>query len=91
MIERAREKKRRNSARSRVSQIENLIISLVNTEQFKYDFDSVLDLSVYQFNESVKQIIKKIDYDNRMHGVYAGTISVKDLSQEDLYWLSNKL
>lgn len=91
MLDRAREKRRRNRTRLRMSQLENLIIALVNTEQFKYDFDGVLDLSIYQFNESVRQIIRKIDYDNRMHGVYAGTISVKDLSQEDLSWLPNKL
>ena len=44
----------------------------------------------YQFNESVRQIIKKIDYDNKMHGIYAGTVSAKDLSQDDWNWLTHK-
>lgn len=50
----------------------------------------ILELSIYQFNESVRQIIKKIDYDNKMYGVYAGTVSAKDLSQDDLNWLTHK-
>lgn len=90
LLERARKKLNRKKNRMEDSQLESLIIALVNTEQYKYDFEGTLELSIYQFNESVRQIIKKIDYDNRMHGVYAGTISVKDLSQDDLNWLSHK-
>ena len=90
MIERARSKQRRRRKRISDSQLESLIIALVNTEQFNYKFDDVRKLSIYQFNESVRQTISKIDYDNRMHGVYAGTISAKDLSQDDLNWLIHK-
>jgi hypothetical protein len=90
MLERARVKAKRSRKRKRDSDLESLIVAMVNTEQFKYDFGSTLHLSIYQFNESVRQIIKKIDYDNRMHGVYAGTINPKELSQDDLNWLVHK-
>ena len=90
MLRRAREKQRRHKNRKVESQLESLIIAMVNTEQYKYGYESTRDLSIYQFNESVRQIIKKVDYDNRMHGVYSGTLSVKDLSQDDLNWLSHK-
>ena len=83
-----REKRSKN--KKFLSQIEPLIISMVNTEQFKYNYDTVRDLSIYQFNESVRQVIHKIDYDNRMYGVYTGSISAKDLSQDDFNWLSHK-
>ena len=63
---------------------------MVNTEQFKYNYETVRDITIYQFNESVRQIVSKVDYEHRMHGVYAGTVSVKDLSQDDLTWLSHK-
>lgn len=89
MIKRARIKKRRNRSRQSKSQLEPLIISMVNTQQFKYDFESTKNLTIYQFNESVKQVIRKIDYDNRMYGVYAGTIDTKKLSQDALTWLSD--
>ena len=89
LLERAKVKSERNKKKKKESQLESLIISMVNTEQFKYDFDTVRNLTIYQFNKSVKQIMHKIDYEHRMHGVYAGTIDSKKLSQDDLSWLSN--
>jgi len=89
MLERAREKLRRRT-RKEDSQLESLIIAMVNTEQYKYDFEGTRELSIYQFNESVRQVIKKVDYDNRMYGVYTGTINAKELSQDDLNWLTHK-
>lgn len=90
MLKRARDKIRRRKNRVENSQLESLIIAMVNTEQYKYDFEGTKELSIYQFNESVRQVIKKVDYDNRMYGVYAGTVSVKELSQDDLNWLVHK-
>ncbi len=90
MLQRAREKMRRRSRRTMDSQLEELIVAMVNTEQFHYGFEGTRELSIYQFNESVRQVIKKIDYDNRMHGVYAGTVNAKELSQDDLNWLTHK-
>ena len=90
MLERARKKLKRRQNRVEDSQLESLIIAMVNTEQFKYDFEGTLELSIYQFNESVRQIIKKVDYDNRMYGIYAGTINAKDLNPDDLNWLIHK-
>ncbi|MBP5463312.1 MAG: hypothetical protein J6Y20_14495 [Lachnospiraceae bacterium] len=89
MLKRAREKMRRRK-RNQESQLESLIIAMVCTEQWKYDFEGTRELSIYQFNEGVRQVIRKVDYDNRMYGVYTGSISVKDLSQDDLNWLSHK-
>ena len=90
MLQRAREKMRRRNKRVNDSQLEELIVAMVNTEQFHYGFEGTRELSIYQFNESVRQVIKKIDYDNRMHGVYAGTVNAKELSQDDLNWLTHK-
>lgn len=90
MLERAKIKAKRNKNRATESQLEPLIIAMVNTEQFKYDFDSVRNISIYQFNESVRQVIKKVDYEHKMNGVYAGTVSVKNLGKDDLNWLTHK-
>lgn len=89
IIDRARAKAKRRR-KTQPSRLEPLIVSLVNTEQYKYDYDGTRELSIYQFNQSVKQIIKKIEYDNRMRGVYAGTLDVKSLSQDDLTWVTTK-
>lgn len=89
MLERARVKLNREKRRVRKSQLETLIVAMVNTEQYKYNFESTRMLSIFQFNECVQQIIKKVNYDNQMHGVYAGTVSVKDLNPKDLNWLEH--
>lgn len=89
MLERARRKaKRKKKAES--SQLEQLIVAMVNTEQFKYGFEGTRELSIYQFNESVRQIQHKINYDNIMRGVCAGTVDPKGISQDDLNWLVHK-
>ena len=90
MIERAKIKAKRRKNIKEDSQLESLIIAMVSTEQFKYNFEEVKKLTIYQFNESVRQIIKKVEYDNRMHGIYSGTINAKDLNKDDLNWLTHK-
>lgn len=90
MIERARMKQRRSAHRKHKSQLEDLIIAMVNTEQYKYGYEETRDLTIYQFHASVYQIIKKINYDNTMIGCYAGTINAKELSQDQLNWLTSK-
>ncbi|MCQ2770653.1 MAG: hypothetical protein MJ236_02505 [Clostridia bacterium] len=90
LLERARTKRKRNRNRKSDSQLESLIIAMVNTEQFKYNYETVKDMTIYQFNESVKQIVHKVAYDQRMVGVYSGTISSNDLSQDDFNWLDHK-
>ena len=90
LLKRAREKMKRHKGRSNDSQLESLIIALVNTEQFKYDFAGARDLTIYQFNESVRQVAKKIEYDHKIDGVYHGTIDPKGLSRDELNWLVHK-
>ena len=85
--ERKRQKRARREKKSSCSQLGSLIISLVNNEAFKYDFQSVLQLSFYQFNVSAKQIVNKTEFDNRMIGVYTGNVDTKDLKTSDLIWL----
>ena len=72
------------------SQLESLIVAMVNTEQYKYNFETTKDLSIYQFNECVRQIIKKVDYEHKLNGVYAGTVDPKSFSQDELNWLIHK-
>ena len=90
MLERARKKLKRRKKRKEKSQLQQMIVAMVNTEQFKYDFRGVRDLTIYQFNESIRQIQHKIDYDNKMHGIYAGTVDPKKINQDDLNWLIHK-
>lgn len=89
MIERARRRQKHRKQKSEQSQLESFIVALVNTSEFSYDYSSVLNLTIYQFYASLHQIIKKVKFDNLMIGCYAGTVSIKELDQKELNWISN--
>lgn len=87
MIERARVKQRRRKKKKDQSQLEHLIVSLVNTAEFPYNYETVRNMSIYQFYASLKQISRKIRFDNTMIGCYAGTVKFDDLSQDEKTWV----
>lgn len=91
LLEKERKKQKRNAKKKEVPYLGNLVIALVNTSEFPYDYDSCMDLSIYKFNQSFKQIQHKITFDNTMTGVYSGTIDTSKLSDKNvLSWISNK-
>lgn len=90
MIRRAREKMSRRKNRQERSQLESLIIAMVNTEQFKYNYEQVKEMTIYQFNESVYQITHKVNCEHKLNAIYAGTLNPRELNPDDLNWLSHK-
>lgn len=91
LLEKERKRQKRNAKKKQEPYLEKLVIALVNTSEFPYDYDSCMDLSIYRFNQSFKQIQHKIAFDKTMIGVYAGTIDISKLSNKDsLTWIPNK-
>lgn len=91
MIERARKAQarlKRKKQGEHKSPLETLIVALVNTEQFPYTYDTVRNITIYQFYASLHQISHKIKYDNTMIGYYAGTVKFDDLAMEDRTWIN---
>lgn len=81
------ERNRKNRGYSE-SEFEKIIIAFVNNCDFKYDYNSVLDLSIYAFYQSFKQIQTNINFNNTMRGVYAGTVDVSKLKDKScLSWI----
>lgn len=87
LLDKARRKAKRAVNKKRKSQLEMLIVAVVNTSECSYDYNSILDLTIYQFEQSVSQIIRKINTDNIMRGIYAGTVDAKNIPQEELSWI----
>lgn len=89
LLEKERKKQKRNSKKTYEPYLEKLVVALVNSSEFPYNYDSCMDLSIYRFNQSFKQIQHKIAFDNTMIGVYAGTVDTSKLSNTDaLSWIS---
>jgi hypothetical protein len=88
LIQRNRMKKKRLAKKPYKSFLENIIISLVNTEEFKYDYETVMNLSVYKLNASWRQIQKKKNWEQTMNGAYFGTVDLSKINLEKISWLS---
>ena len=88
MLEKARKKmKRKKRQKQPDSQIEDLIVALVNTAEFPYNYESVKDISIYQFYASLKQVTHKVKFDKTMIGVYAGTVQFDKLDMDERSWI----
>lgn len=90
LIERTRLKQKRQAKKPYRSFLEDLVVAMVNTEEFKYNYQETLDLTIYQFNASVRQIQRKINYNHVMSGCYFGTVDIKKIDQRELNWLTQE-
>lgn len=88
LLEKERKRLKRNARKKSEPYLEKLVIALVNTNEFSFDYDTCMDLSIYRFNQSFKQIQHKINFDNTMTGVYSGTIDTSKMTNKDsLSWI----
>lgn len=86
-----RKKQKRNANKPYEPYLEKIVIALVNRPEFKYNYETVDELSIYQFNQSFEQIKTSINFDTTMIGVYAGTIDTSKLKDRScLSWLPIK-
>jgi len=91
MLDRARKKLKRSKGKRPDSQLESYVVALVNTEQCPYNYETIRGISIFQFYASLTQIAHKIRFDNTMIGVYAGTIKLDDLKDDEKTWIQQKL
>jgi len=83
-----RAERERKEGALQLSPLESLIVSAVNTAEFPYTYETALDLTIFQFNMSIRQINNKIRFDNLMIGCYVGTVKAKELSNQELSWMA---
>ena len=88
LIEKERKRLKRLAKKPPEPYLEQMVIALVSTAEFPYDYESCMHLSIYAFNQSFKQIQHKINYDNTMIGIYAGTLNARDMKDKSaLSWI----
>ena len=66
------------------SEFDNMILLLVNDANFKYDFDSAINLTIYDFLSSFRQIQKSSYVDKLTLGGYSGGIDLSKIPQTEL-------
>lgn len=88
LIERTRIKKQRLAKKPYKSFLENMVVSLVNTEEFPYNYETVMGINVFKLNSSWKQIQKKKHWEQTMNGVFFGTVDMSKIDFEKISWLT---
>lgn len=86
MFEKERRKMMRRQSKAYESVLLPLVSALINCEQFKYNHDTVWDLPMYVFMDSLQRIQRIKNYSYVMQGAYAGTVDMKRISQEKINW-----
>lgn len=89
MIEVERRRQQRHRKDDTKSLLVPLVSSMVNCEQFKYNHETVWNLQIYPFMDSVRRIQKLRNYNQVMQGVYAGTIDLKTISEDSINWMGS--
>lgn len=66
------------------SDMDSLILFAVCTDGFKYNFESIGELSVYDFYSSIRQIQKSEHVDNLFLGGYTGNVDLTKIATDEL-------
>ena len=88
-IEEDRRAQERNKDKPFTSLLAPLISGLVNCADFKYTYETVWDLCLYNFLDAVHRIRKLNNYRNLMTGIYTGNIDAKSVLDKQLDWLGD--
>lgn len=83
-IEKKKRLMKKAKKKNYISILENEIIMAVNNQHFKYNYETVLGLSLYQFNNSVKQILRETELNYMKQSAYVGMLDISKISNEDL-------
>lgn len=81
-----RKQKKRNAKKEYESILFNGIISLVNTEEFKYDYHTVMDITLFQFTKSLVQIQGKKAACALLQGSMSGFCDTSKIPQKNFQW-----
>lgn len=86
-----RERIRQNRLKNKPfeSNLISSVSSLVNSSGFKYDYQSVWDLPIYQFNDALSRINHIRYCDNVLTGIYTGNIDGTKINNENINWATN--
>ena len=86
LIQEDRKQRKRNAKKAYESVLFNGIISLVNTEEFKYNYRTVMELTLFQFTKSLVQIQGKKAACALMQGSMSGFCDTSKIPQRDFQW-----
>lgn len=87
LIQEERDRIKSETNKQQKSFLAPLISAMVNSDGFKYNYESVWNMKISQFLDSVSRIQKISEYHNLSTGIYTGNIDTKSISSDELNWL----
>lgn len=87
LINESRQKSKENANKPFSSVLHSLIISLVNTEEFPYNYKDVLDITLYQIMKSSVQIQTKKQSCALLQGSMSGFMDTSKIDKKLLNWM----
>ena len=87
LIEEDRANREKNKDKEFHSNLYGLVSAMVNYSGFKYNYDTVWELTMFRFMDAVQRA-RLIDSTNHLlNGVYAGTVDSKKIKNEKFNWM----
>lgn len=86
LIEEDRKTRKRNAKKEYESVLFNGIISLVNTEECSYNYQTIFDMTLFQFTKSLVQIQGKKSACALLQGSMSGFCDTSKIPQKDFQW-----
>lgn len=65
-----------------------IVSGLVNSPECSYTYESIMDLTISQLYDALSRVMKIKNYNSVIQGLYAGTISSKEINQNEINWLA---
>lgn len=87
LIQDDRKSRERNKNKPYESMLLNAIISLVNTEEFAYTYESVFDITIFQLMKSLFQIQGKKQACALLQGSMSGFMDTKSIPSKSFQWM----
>lgn len=87
LIDEDRQKRELNKDKPFESNLFGYISALVNYSGFKYNYDSVWNLTMFQFMDAVNRARLINSTDHLLSGIYAGTVDGKKIKTAKLDWM----
>lgn len=82
-----RKQRDRNKGKPSESALFSQIISLVNTEEFSYTYETVFDITLYQLTKSFIQIQSKKQSCALLQGSMSGFVDTSKIPSKDFSWI----
>jgi len=87
LIDDDREARKNSIKKEYESVLYKLIVSMVCTSDFPYNYETVWDLPISVFFKSVAQVQKLKNVEYLMQGIYSGNIDTKKLDTDSMKWI----